>query len=88
MLLPPEGTVVEIFVRQSQFGLRVGFCRRVVLIEGYPHLIEPFRRAFDATMTTSWAEPISPETSLVRRCGFACFPEQEWMSVAAPEPTR
>ena len=64
------------------------YCRKAMIDRWGMFCADPFRRASDAALTRSWAEPIGRSLFLFRPTRFEIVPEREWMRQAKRETVR
>jgi hypothetical protein len=73
------GTVLEIIVEYSEAEFIQGHCRRAMIDRWGVYCVDPFRRASDAALKRSWAEPLNKGMFIFSPARLEIVKEQEWM---------
>lgn len=74
-----SGTVFAIIVTYGGVGFVLAHCRRAIIDRWGLYCHDPFRRASDAGLTRSWAEPCHKGLFLFRPARLDIVTEQDWM---------
>jgi hypothetical protein len=74
-----EGSVMVISYLCHGTEFVLGYCRRVTVDRWGVYIHDPFRRASNATLSRSWAEPSHKGLFLFRPMRLEIITEQDWM---------
>jgi len=74
-----EGTVLAITVNYGGTGFILGHCRKALIDRWGMYCSDPFRRASDAGLRRSWAEPLQRGMFIFRPSRLEIVAEQDWM---------